>query len=189
MIKYIHDGKGAGNMDMENTTGNKRKLAKKLFRIFAYILVPAADIYMIMFSVSLIIVNDYDLIEYRSGGFGRVNDSITIDLQSGSGHITYSPGMSFDVILDTDIDVSLETLDKLKLRMAFSLAPFWSSEYVDPNIMDGTQWHFYFYRGDDRDSPKRVYGSNAYPIGFSGITRLLYDLSDQALQDSQVLRE
>ncbi|MDE6600020.1 MAG: hypothetical protein K2K34_08100 [Oscillospiraceae bacterium] len=176
-------------MDRENMAGNIRKHAKKLFRVLAYILVLAADIYLLMFSVSLIIVNDYDLIEYRSGGFGRIINSVTIDLQSGSGHIKYRPFMSDEIILDTDIDVSLETLDKLKLRMAFSLAPFWSSEYVNPNIMDGTQWHFYFYRGDDQDSPKRVYGSNAYPIGFSGIKSLLHDLRDQALQDSQVLRE
>lgn len=168
-------------MNRENTAG-KRKPAKKILRVFAYILVLAADAYILMFSFSLIIVNGYDAIGYRSSGFGRTVDSVTVDMKSGSGHIAYYPDMSFEAILDTDINVDWEMIRNLKLKMAFSLAPFWFSKYVNPYIMDGVQWKFYFYRGDSQDSVKSVYGSNAYPVGFGGIKKLLCDLKYQELQ-------
>lgn len=150
-------------------------------RIFAYILVGAAAVYILLFLLSLIIVNGYDSVEYQSGGFGIIMDHVTIDLKNGSGHITCR-NSSAEITLDTDITVSENDLQELKLKMAVSLAPFWFSEYVDPMILDGKQWNFYFYRGD---SQKRVYGSNAEPFGFRGIESLLYELEYEAAQNLQ----
>lgn len=121
---------------------------KKRRRIFAYILVSAAVLYVVLFLLSLIIVNGYDSIEYRSGGW-IVTEIITIDLKNGSGHISYHSAISGDQDFETDITVSENNLRELKIKMAFALVPFWFPEYVNPTIMDGDMWGFYFYRGDN----------------------------------------
>lgn len=154
---------------------------KKFRRIFAYILVSAAGLYAVFFLLSVIIVNGYDSVDYQSGGFGIVMDQVTVDMKSGDGHITCRSSND-EITLDTDITVSEKDLRELKLKMAFSLAPFWFPRYVDPMILDGNQWRFYFYSGD---SQKYVYGSNAEPFGLSGIEKLFYELEYEAMQNLQ----
>ncbi|MDE7303869.1 MAG: hypothetical protein K2N60_11185 [Oscillospiraceae bacterium] len=165
--------------DSVNAAVKERR--KKRRRIFAYILVSAASLYVVLFLLSLIIVNGYDSVKYRSGGW-MVTEITTIDLKNGSGHISYHSDISEGRDFETDITVSENDLRELKIKMAFALVPFWSSEYVNPMIMDGDMWGFHFYRGD---SEKSVYGSNAYPFGYGMITRLLYELENEAAQNLQ----
>ncbi|MDE5858967.1 MAG: hypothetical protein K2H23_01025 [Oscillospiraceae bacterium] len=166
---------------LADINGEKYERRKKRRRIFAYILVSAAVIYVVFFLLSLIIVNGYDSVKYRSGGW-MVTEIITIDLKNGSGHISYHSAISEGQDFETDITVSENNLRELKMKMAFALVPFWFPEYINPTIMDGDMWGFYFYRGD---SEKSVDGSNAYPFGYSMITRTLYELENEAAQNLQ----
>lgn len=44
----------------------------------------------------------------------------------------------------------------------------WKSKYIDPDILDGTQWELeiYFYDGH---KPVTIAGSNAYPDNFADL--------------------
>lgn len=164
-------------MNRENTAG-KRKPAKKFLRVFEYILASAAVLYIVFFLISLIIVNGYDSLKYRSGGW-IVTEITTIDLKSGSWHITSQSEAFENRNFEADMTVSENDLRRLKMKMAVYLVPFWLPEYSNPMIMDGDMWGFSFYSGG---SEKSVKGYNAYPIGYRSITRLLYGLEDEAVR-------
>lgn len=160
------------------TGSTKAERRKKRRRIFAYILASAAVLYIVFFLLSLIIVNGYDFLKYRSGGW-IVTEVTTIDLKSGSGHITSQSGAFEDRNFEADITVSEKDLRRLKMKMAVYLVPFWFPEYSNPAIMDGDMWEFCFYSGGKE---KSVDGYNAYPLGYGSITRLLYELEDEAVR-------
>ena len=48
----------------------------------------------------------------------------------------------------------------------------WKRNYIDPYILDGTQWELEIYFAGDR-KPLKISGSNAYPYNFSDLIALL----------------
>lgn len=47
----------------------------------------------------------------------------------------------------------------------------WKSKYIDPDILDGTQWELEIYFSDGY-KPVTIAGSNAYPTNFAELERL-----------------
>ena len=47
----------------------------------------------------------------------------------------------------------------------------WKSKYIDPDILDGTQWELEIYFSDGY-KPVTIVGSNAYPTNFAELERL-----------------
>ena len=47
----------------------------------------------------------------------------------------------------------------------------WKSKYIDPDILDGTQWELAIYFSNGH-KPVNIAGSNAYPDNFAELERL-----------------
>lgn len=98
-----------------------------------------------------------------------------------------------NVLLNVDHTLEMKPSD-LPLCCPFTKAEFitglkkihigeWKRNYIDPYILDGTQWELEIYFGGDR-KPLKISGSNAYPYNFSDLTALL-GIDEEEAEDEQ----
>lgn len=84
------------------------------------------------------------------------------------------------VMLDVEHTIILK-LSNLPVYYPFTKAEFiegdlhigeWKKDYMDPNVLDGTQWDLEIQYINDR-KPVRISGSNAYPYNFNNLLEFL----------------
>ena len=61
----------------------------------------------------------------------------------------------------------------------------WKRTYIDPLVMDGTQWELDIYYNNGR-RPVKISGSNAYPYNFEDLKEFLeVEMEDEEYQQNQ----
>jgi len=99
-----------------------------------------------------------DIIEFSCGGyFGGYN---TIRFSNGT--VTLSNSQA--PFNEQNKKVSEERLAAFWEKVETIGVWDWQDEYIDPNILDGTQWHLILVHGDRE---KKIYGSNMFPPNIS----------------------
>ena len=76
--------------------------------------------------------------------------------------------------MNDDLDGEKQILDMIKEEFIYELVNIniaaWDREYVDPYVLDGTQWNFEIQYNDGKK--KKYSGSNDFPNGFEELCEL-----------------
>ncbi len=99
-----------------------------------------------------------DMIEFSCGGYFRGYNTI----HYSNGKVALSNSQKpFDKqtedILEENLKAFWQQIDSIGVWD-------WQEKYMDPHILDGTQWHLKLVH-DDRE--KKIYGSNMFPPNIS----------------------
>lgn len=111
-------------------------------------------------------------IALKMGGFfGPPPVTFTFDVKNGYMSRETSNN-SYLVIDDKDhqIELTPRSLKIMSTKLYNLHLEYWKKEYIDHNIMDGTQWTVEIYYADGK--VKEIYGSNKYPQNFEKLEKI-----------------
>ena len=108
-----------------------------------------------------------DKIVFSIGGFFDGYETRTVLLDGEAVRMTVTHSLHPE---EREIALSLTKTEFLN-RLRELHIEGWKSKYIDPDILDGTQWELEIYFSDGY-KPVTIAGSNAYPDNFAELERL-----------------
>lgn len=151
------------------------KMMKKinLKTLFKRILIFFSISYVLALILSLVLVIRMSSIIYESTAFGLVLEEYKLDFISNKSEYN---NFDFDGIQVKHEEINLSSLQEFKFKTLFaiSLVPLWKKSYDNPFIMDGDQWNM--TRSYSNEKKDITYGSNAYPVTYSFVLRVIKGL-------------
>lgn len=131
--------------------------------------------------------------DFYLGGFSRPSYYVYVDGKKDEKIIKYAYseyGLSLDIKNDNPCDfedvyyknikLDEDTWENFVKDIGNTLIEFWNEEYIDMDILDGTQWHV---KVDDntKHSISRV-GSNLYPPYWKKLLKVLNNYLDEIIK-------
>ena len=106
-------------------------------------------------------------ISFTIGGYFDGYETRTVLLDGENLHMTVTHSLHPE---EREIALSLTKTEFLNCLRELHIEG-WKSKYIDPDILDGTQWELEIYFSDGY-KPVKIAGSNAYPDYFADLEKL-----------------
>lgn len=146
---------------------------KNLEKYSRYLMITVVGSYIVAAIASVIMMNQMTQVIYNSTEYGSIWKQISIDFENNTAwQIIYEFNGDGEIKEHRENPLSDAAKMKIKAVCAFSLFPLWQKSFDNPWVMDGDQYNIV---RNYKNGNSVIYGSNAYPLTYWLVYRVIYN--------------